>query len=62
MKEMLREESLLSKLDHPYILKYYESFVNNENMCIITEYCDVMKRKQKLKKHQQQYKNKIFLT
>lgn len=41
IKEIIREESILSSLDCPYILKYYESFLNNETICIITEYCEV---------------------
>lgn len=41
IKETLREENVLSKLDNPYIVKYFESFMNDENLCIITEFCDV---------------------
>ncbi len=41
IKETLREESVLSKLDNPYIIKYHESFINEDNLCIITEYCQV---------------------
>jgi NIMA (never in mitosis gene a)-related kinase len=39
IKETMREENVLSRLDNPYIVKYYESFMNDDNLCIITEYC-----------------------
>jgi hypothetical protein len=41
MKEIIREEKILSTLNCPYILKYNESFLHNEQMCIVTEYCEV---------------------
>ncbi|XP_047593045.1 serine/threonine-protein kinase Nek11 isoform X2 [Lutra lutra] len=34
------EAQLLSKLDHPAIVKFHESFVEHDNFCIITEYCE----------------------
>ncbi|XP_050794374.1 serine/threonine-protein kinase Nek11 isoform X2 [Gopherus flavomarginatus] len=34
------EAQLLSKLDHPAIVKFYASFVEQESFCIITEYCE----------------------
>uniref|UniRef100_F6Y676 Serine/threonine-protein kinase Nek11 n=1 Tax=Ornithorhynchus anatinus TaxID=9258 RepID=F6Y676_ORNAN len=34
------EALLLSKLDHPSIVKFYTSFVERDNFCIITEYCE----------------------
>ncbi|XP_059703486.1 serine/threonine-protein kinase Nek11 isoform X2 [Haemorhous mexicanus] len=34
------EAQLLSKLDHPAIVKFYASFVERDNFCIITEYCE----------------------
>ncbi|XP_048955899.1 serine/threonine-protein kinase Nek11 isoform X13 [Canis lupus dingo] len=34
------EAQLLSKLDHPAIVKFYTSFVEQDNFCIITEYCE----------------------
>ncbi|CAM2105666.1 serine/threonine-protein kinase Nek11 isoform X1 [Caretta caretta] len=34
------EAQLLSKLDHPAIVKFYVSFVERESFCIITEYCE----------------------
>ncbi|XP_042333279.1 serine/threonine-protein kinase Nek11 isoform X2 [Sceloporus undulatus] len=34
------EAQLLSKLDHPAIVKFYTSFVEGESFCIVTEYCE----------------------
>ncbi|XP_045153391.1 serine/threonine-protein kinase Nek11 isoform X2 [Echinops telfairi] len=34
------EAQLLSKLDHPAIVKFYASFVEHHTFCIITEYCE----------------------
>ncbi|NXK30561.1 NEK11 kinase, partial [Piprites chloris] len=34
------EAQLLSKLDHPAIVKFYASFVERASFCIITEYCE----------------------
>ncbi|XP_039693064.1 serine/threonine-protein kinase Nek11 isoform X11 [Pteropus medius] len=34
------EAQLLSKLDHPAIVKFHSSFVEQDNFCIITEYCE----------------------
>ncbi|XP_069861509.1 serine/threonine-protein kinase Nek11 isoform X2 [Dipodomys merriami] len=34
------EAQLLSKLDHPAIVKFHASFVEKANFCIITEYCE----------------------
>lgn len=35
------EAQLLSKLNHPAIVKFHASFVEQNNFCIITEYCEV---------------------
>ncbi|XP_068260862.1 serine/threonine-protein kinase Nek11 isoform X2 [Nyctibius grandis] len=34
------EAQLLSKLDHPAIVKFYASFAERDSFCIITEYCE----------------------
>ncbi|XP_073425527.1 serine/threonine-protein kinase Nek11 isoform X2 [Dendrobates tinctorius] len=34
------EAQLLSKLDHPAIVKFHSSFLENTSFCIITEYCE----------------------
>ncbi|XP_063308245.1 serine/threonine-protein kinase Nek11 [Pelobates fuscus] len=35
-----QEAQLLSKLDHPAIVKFHASFLEKESFCIITEYCE----------------------
>ena len=39
-REALREVQLLKKLKHPHIIKYHNSFVENEFLCIIMEYAE----------------------
>jgi len=34
------EVKVLSKLKHPYIVRYWESFVHDDKLCIIMDYCD----------------------
>ncbi|XP_064018378.1 serine/threonine-protein kinase Nek11 isoform X3 [Pogoniulus pusillus] len=34
------EAQLLSKLDHPAIVKFYASFLERDSFCIVTEYCE----------------------
>jgi len=36
-----REAGLLRNLDHPGIIRFYDSFVDAEFFCIATEFCDV---------------------
>ncbi|XP_071823810.1 serine/threonine-protein kinase Nek11-like isoform X2 [Apostichopus japonicus] len=36
----MHEAKLLSKLHHPNIVKFYDSFLDGEFFCIITEYCE----------------------
>ena len=31
---------ILSKLNNPYVVKYYDSFIDKNLLCIIMEYCD----------------------
>lgn len=38
--ESVHEANLLSKLDNPYIIKYFDSFLDGEYFCILTEYCE----------------------
>ena len=40
--ESVHEAHLLAKLDHAYILKYFDSFLDGEYFCIVTEYCEVI--------------------
>ena len=37
-----QEARLLQSLDHPNIVRFYDSFVENEFFYIATEYCDVI--------------------
>jgi len=37
------EANLLRHLDHPAIVKFYDSFVEADFFYIITEYCEVLK-------------------
>ncbi|KAK7114041.1 serine/threonine-protein kinase Nek11-like [Littorina saxatilis] len=38
--DAMHEARLLSRLDHPSIVKFHDSFIDGEFFCIITEYCD----------------------
>jgi len=39
-EEALNEAKILSSLSSPYIVGYHESFIENEKLCIIMEYCE----------------------
>ena len=39
LEEILNESKILSSLHSNYILKYYDSFIYDNNLIIITEYC-----------------------
>lgn len=39
--DAVREARVLSRLHHPSIVKFHDSFIDGEFFCIITEYCDV---------------------
>ena len=36
----LNEAKVLEMLDHPNIIKYFETFIYNHKLCIIMEYAD----------------------
>eukprot|EP00128_Syssomonas_multiformis_P015877 Colp12_sorted_trinity150504_noHs@17017 len=36
----VQEGKLLSKLNHPYIIRFKESFLDRDHFCIITEFCE----------------------
>ncbi|ELT89257.1 hypothetical protein CAPTEDRAFT_177924 [Capitella teleta] len=38
--EASHEAKLLRNLDHPGIVKFYDSFIDGEFFCIVTEFCD----------------------
>lgn len=48
--ELLKESSILSKLNHPNIIKFYEVFEDSLNFYIITELCKGGSLDEKLKK------------
>ncbi len=39
-QEALNEATILSKLDNPYVVKYYDSFIDKTILCIVMEYCE----------------------
>lgn len=39
--DAMHEAKLLSKLDHPSIVQFHDSFIDGEFFCIVTEYCEV---------------------
>ena len=39
-EEALNEAKILSALNSPYIVAYHESFIENEKLCIIMEFCE----------------------
>ena len=49
-QESLHEVTILSSLNNPYIVKYFESFVENSTLHIIMEYCEKGDLSQILKK------------
>ena len=40
-RECYREVSILRKVSHPNIIKYFASFLENESLCIIMEYAEL---------------------
>jgi serine/threonine protein kinase len=34
------EAKLLEKLDHPNIVKCYDTFLDDDHLCLILEYCE----------------------
>lgn len=38
--DAVKEARLLAKLDNPFIVKFHDSFLEDEKFCIITEYCE----------------------
>lgn len=39
-KDAINEVIILKALNHPYIIKYKESFLDKKFMCIVMEYAD----------------------
>lgn len=38
--DAVSEAKVLSKLNHPGIVKFHDSFIDGESFCIVTEYCE----------------------
>ena len=53
-QDSLHEVNILSSLNCPYIVKYYDSFVENSTLYIVMEYCEKGDLSQILKKQQLQ--------
>lgn len=55
MKEVFIERSILASLDHPLIIKFFQSFKNQNKLYLLVEYCpkgslvDFLKRQGSLK-------------
>jgi len=39
--DVMHNAKLLSKLDHPSLVQFHDSFIDGEYFCIVTEYCEV---------------------
>lgn len=39
-KEAIKEVKIMSKLNNPYIVKYHDSFIDQNNLNIVMEYCE----------------------
>ena len=48
--EVGKEIEILKKLNHPYIMKLYEYYVNDDNLFLISELCDEGDLQKKMKK------------
>ena len=38
--EAINEVNILTKMEHPYIVKYFDSFIEKNTLNIIMEYCE----------------------
>ncbi|CAH1779518.1 unnamed protein product, partial [Owenia fusiformis] len=54
--DAMHEAKLLSKLDHPGIVKFHDSFLDGEFFCIVTEYCEGGDLGDQITKYQKQGK------
>eukprot|EP00826_Nyctotherus_ovalis_P064629 TRINITY_DN9485_c0_g2_i4.p1 TRINITY_DN9485_c0_g2~~TRINITY_DN9485_c0_g2_i4.p1 ORF type:complete len:610 (+),score=143.00 TRINITY_DN9485_c0_g2_i4:73-1902(+) len=54
-QEALNEAKILQSLNSPYIVGYYDSFIDEEKLCIIMEYCENGDLGQFLKARNKQY-------
>jgi serine/threonine protein kinase len=35
------EAKILARLNHPIIIKYFDSYIHRNSYCIVTEFCEV---------------------
>eukprot|EP00392_Amoebophrya_sp_AT5.2_P001596 g1598.t1 len=64
-KDALHEASVLKTLQHPYVVRYKESFLEDGWLCIVQEYCeggDMYQRIQKAKKQHQPFSESQIVT
>lgn len=62
--DAMHEARLLSKLDHPSIVQFHDSFIDGEFFCIVTEYCeggDLDMLIQEYKKSRKHFEEKVVL-
>ena len=38
--QAINEVKLLASMDSPYVVRYYDSFINKDNLSIIMEFCN----------------------
>ena len=58
IKAIQNEAKILSSIDSEYIVKYYDSFSDNECFNIVMEYCDGLDLRKYINKHKE--KNKLI--
>jgi serine/threonine protein kinase len=56
-----KEVQALMKLDHPCIVKYYESFQNEKYFCIVMEFCEGKTLRKYISKQTGPLKEKFIL-
>ncbi|KAL3319601.1 Serine/threonine-protein kinase Nek11 [Cichlidogyrus casuarinus] len=39
-QSVIKEARMMSKLNHPYIVKFMDSFLDKNSICILTEFCE----------------------
>ena len=53
IKELQNEANILSSIDNDHILKYYDSFSDNESFNIVMEYCDGLNLRSYINEHKE---------
>ena len=56
VKEIQNEIKILSSIDNDYIIKYYDSFLDNESLNIVMEYCDGLDLRKYINEHKESNK------